>query len=268
MSTLTLVPTPPLARLSCIAKETVTADTLDAAPLIAKYAAAIEDVLATTSRRDLVVNIVPPDSDNAKAARVQHSKFWEAVETMGQRLDYVIENNDRSAVKAAAWARTREEWAELERDYIGYPPLIHEDDAEPNYCAAWDCHRSARRRSIYCCDRCRNEQKAAKLRFETTGTYLPRKAYESVRNAYEDKATGSHTVGEGAAAMVGADGHNYRLPVRRKLTDRELTDMEMKRAEAVAPGEVIRYNLAAVDYYIDERGHYHISQKEIAEMAA
>ncbi|WP_143761870.1 hypothetical protein [Paenibacillus odorifer] len=89
-----------------------------------------------------------------------------------------------------------------------------------------------------------------------------------MRNAYEDKATGSHTVGEGAAAMVGADGHNYRLPVRRKLTDRELTDMEMKRAEAVAPGEVIRYNLAAVDYYIDERGHYHISQKEIAEMAA
>lgn len=265
---LVVIPTPPLARLSCIAKETVTADTLDAAPLMVRYASAIEDVLAVTERRDLVVKSVPPDSDNAKAFRVQRSPFWEAVETMGQRLDYVIENGERAEAKEAAFTRTREEWAELERDYIGFPPTVHEDEDEPEYCAAWNCHSSRRRRSIYCCERCRNEQKAAELRFEATGTYLPRKEYERVRNAYGDTQHAGITSSIGAAAFYGTDGHNYRLPIRRKLTDRELTGMEMKRAEAVAPGEVIRYNLADVDYYVDERGCYHISQKEFAEMAA
>lgn len=258
----------PIASLTAVANRTVTADTLDAGPLIETYAVAIEDVLAVTDCRDLVVKDVPKPSERDKAHRVQRSSFWEAVETMGQRLDYIIENGERAEAKAAAFTRTREEWEELERDYIGFPPPVDEDEDEPTYCACWNCHNARRRRSVYCSERCRNEQKTAELRFRTTGTYLPRKAYESVRNAYDDTRHVDYNVALSAAAWIGTDGRDYRNPVRRNPRDRELTDMEMKRAKAMEPGPIVCYNLADVDYYVDELGRYHISPKIPAEMAA
>ncbi|WP_223068099.1 hypothetical protein [Paenibacillus caui] len=95
---LTVITTPPLSRLFAKAKETVRADVLNAAPLIEEYTEAIEEYLVTIDRRDLVVwGTNPETTEGNRAIRVNYSPFWDALTKMGQRLDYIIENNERSA---------------------------------------------------------------------------------------------------------------------------------------------------------------------------
>lgn len=103
-------------------------------------------------------------------------------------LDYVYENSQRENVRALRSDRSREEWAELEAEYIGNPPPI---DTDSKFCAAWDCFNKLPKKSRrkYCPgDRCANEQKAAKKRLKDHGTLLPVKAYAPKRAETVDKA--------------------------------------------------------------------------------
>lgn len=107
---------------------------------------------------------------------------------MAQKLLYAEENIERKRQEEAAMRRTREEWAALELLYVG-----GEKPSPPDgmvVCACWDClvtYRRKHRNSKFCSERCRNEQKAAELRFKKTGTYLPRKAYIGYREEYDGR---------------------------------------------------------------------------------
>ncbi|QDY84879.1 hypothetical protein FQU75_16630 [Paenibacillus polymyxa] len=268
---LELIVTPPLSKLTAKAKETVRADVLDAVPLMQEYEEDIENYLASIERRELVVsesNLVM--RDGSKAARVRYSPFWEALDTMGQRLDYVIENNSRMLEREVASGRTRADWIELERDYVGFPPVVYEDEREPTYCAAWNCHNEVRltgkRPSKYCSEKCRHEQKAAERRFKRTGTFLPVKAYEKLRIGYaQAKTTYKEVSWDAVPKTLATDGKDYREPKRRKLTVAEMTAMEMRRRYR-EHGETEYYNLKDTCYYIDEEGNYHVDNREWQEV--
>ncbi|MBT2700652.1 hypothetical protein J7E79_25275 [Bacillus sp. ISL-40] len=68
--------------------------------------------------------------------------------------------------------RSREEWAEIELQFIPSKPLDIPDCYK--VCGCWNCNQLFKRRgkTKYCSEKCRQEQMDANDRFEKTGTYL------------------------------------------------------------------------------------------------
>ena len=90
------------------------------------------------------------------------------LDLMGLLLYKTLENVDRAKEKV----RTREEWAELEREYIPpAPAFVPEGYA---VCACWRCNNIFKKRGKrkYCSEECAQEQQDANKRLKKTGTYL------------------------------------------------------------------------------------------------
>lgn len=251
-----------LAVLEATANRTVKADFYDIKALMDEYAAVIEVHMAQIGRRDLVT-ADRRDYPEGKARRVERSRFWEAVETMAARIDYVRENIELSRNRETNAARTRDEWEALERVYlektIGKPPVLAAND-ERRICSAWGCHTvykpRARRPSKYCSEKCRRNQKAAKKRLNANGTYLPVKEYDQYRQAYTAKQSTAWEVSLGAAYCIAIDGRDYRKRTRRSRTRREEAHFDQLREqkERERPGEIVRFNLADVAHSYDGNG--------------
>ncbi|GED14419.1 hypothetical protein [Aneurinibacillus migulanus] len=149
-----------------------------------KCADIAEKHLSQIERRDLITNTKPEKKD--KAVRVQYSDFWKHITFLGDKTLYIEENIQREEEKRRNGKRTREEWEEIERNYVkmvtGDIPTV----TNPNYtvCSCWKCNTVfylKHRRKKYCSERCANEQKVAVARLHKHGTLLPVKYYESYR---------------------------------------------------------------------------------------
>ncbi|MFB6362499.1 hypothetical protein ACFCP7_00375 [Paenibacillus elgii] len=251
-----------LAVLESLANRTVKADFYNIHDLMDEYAAAIESYMAQTSRRDLVT-ADRRDCPEGKAKRVELSRFWKAVETMAERVDYVRENIERASNREANIARTRREWETLERAYleetIGKRPVLPAGDKR-RVCAAWGCRTvylpRTKRPSKFCSEKCRRNQKSAEARLKANGTYLPVKEYDHYRQTYAALRSTAWEASLGAAHGVATDGRDYRKRTRRGRTSREVAyfDRLRERREREKPGKVVRYNLADVAHIFDERG--------------
>jgi hypothetical protein len=143
-----------------------------------------EKYLAQIEKRDLLTNTKPEKKD--KAIRVQYSDFWKHITFLGDKTLYIEENIKREEEKRRNGERTREEWEEIERNYVkivaGDVPTV----TNPNYavCSCWKCNTVfylKHKRKRYCSTRCANEQKVAIARLRKHGTRLPVKYYESYR---------------------------------------------------------------------------------------
>ncbi|WP_223592767.1 hypothetical protein [Neobacillus bataviensis] len=68
--------------------------------------------------------------------------------------------------------RSREEWDEIEQQFI--PPIPLDIPEGFKVCGCWNCNRlfKLQGKNKYCSDTCRQEQEDAKKRFKKTGTYL------------------------------------------------------------------------------------------------
>lgn len=196
-----------------LAKQTVTSEYADIHKLYARYDTAVEAYLATVTRRPLI-SLNKRIYDTDKAVRVEYSSFWAALEIMSQRLGYVLENMDRKAFADNIAKFTRSDWEQLEKAYIGT------GKKEGESCRAWNCVKPPRRkRSAYCSEECRKEQKAAVLRFKKTGTYLPKKAYMPYRSEYAEKLQSEVEVPIEFALGIATDGRDYRHRRRRTSED-------------------------------------------------
>lgn len=156
----------------------------DIKTFIAKCENLAEGHLPQIEKRDLVTNTKPEKKD--KAIRVQYSDFWKHITFLGDKILYIEENIQREEEKRRNGERKREEWEEIERNYVkmvtGDIPTV----TNPNYtvCSCWKCNTVfylKHRRKKYCSERCANEQKVAVARLRKHGTLLPVKYYESYR---------------------------------------------------------------------------------------
>jgi hypothetical protein len=90
------------------------------------------------------------------------------LELMGRLLNKAYETAQRSKEKQ----RSREEWAELERQFIPpEPSFVPEGYA---VCGCWRCNNlfAKKGKQKYCSEECAQEQRDAQKRFKRTGTYL------------------------------------------------------------------------------------------------
>lgn len=110
---------------------------------------------------------------------------------MATLLDKTFENSKRNKEKHESKVRTREEWEQLERVYVGKPLPLEEG---MKYCRAWDCINQivATGRKEYCSKRCRHEQKAAVKRLAVNGTLLPVEVYKGIREESVFKKQDKH----------------------------------------------------------------------------
>lgn len=127
---------------------------------------------------------------------------------------FVAENIERDAWKSY----TREQWAELEHQYIEKSkytePDLRDDlltaveyggqtieQAREVYATYKECDYvfclnvfQPKRGAKYCCRDCKERQRKAVKRFETTGTYLPPTAYKEKRDQVKERDYRKHEV--------------------------------------------------------------------------
>ncbi|WP_144461145.1 hypothetical protein [Siminovitchia fortis] len=134
-------------------------------------------------------------------------------EIIGDIYDHIAENIEREQIAS----RTREEWAELERQYVAksifplselvgwlldryeggeitraelkeirwtFKPCKH------RFCLNY--FKPRRKNQVYCSEDCRKLEDAALKDFERTGTYLPPTAYSSPRKVEKEKGYREH----------------------------------------------------------------------------
>lgn len=90
------------------------------------------------------------------------------LEQIGSLFVKTHENIERSDIRT----RTREEWVEIERQFI--PPEPVEIPEGYRVCACWNCNNLFKRKgkTMYCSPKCTQEQMNANGRLRDTGTYL------------------------------------------------------------------------------------------------
>ncbi|MEK1830892.1 hypothetical protein AAAC51_23255 [Priestia megaterium] len=118
---------------------------------------------------------------------VKANEKRKAADTFAKAILKADENKQRQQEDRLAKLRTRADWQALEDEYVGVKPTITEDGRP--ICACWKCKRPVRKRSKYCSENCRNEQKMAVQRLKKHGTYLNTDEYKSLRaeNAKNEK---------------------------------------------------------------------------------
>jgi hypothetical protein len=104
------------------------------------------------------------------------------LDLMERLLVKTHENLERIAIRK----RTREDWEEIERQFI--PPEPVEVPEGFIVCACWNCNNifEKRGKAKYCSDECGQEQQDANKRFKQTGTYLRPKRDSYLPNREEN----------------------------------------------------------------------------------
>jgi hypothetical protein len=129
-----------------------------------------------------------------------------AADTFARAILKADENKQRQQEEKLAKLRTRADWQELEDEYVGVKPTVTEDGRP--ICACWKCKRPVRKRSKYCSENCRNEQKMAVRRLKKHGTYLNADEYKSLRAENAEKRERGRIVSYN-------DEYNYALLKKR-----------------------------------------------------
>jgi hypothetical protein len=96
------------------------------------------------------------------------SEISHELSLMSMLLAKTHENKERLSITQ----RTREEWTNLEQQFI--PPIPLDIPAGYKVCGCWNCNQIFKRKGKkkYCSDECTREQMDANKRLKDTGTYL------------------------------------------------------------------------------------------------
>lgn len=193
-------------------RKQITAETTDFERIAREYEKAINDYIRRTGQR-------PPYRKRPDESRGHYRAY--NLDWIAESLDKIIENIERKRQAEANRNRTREEWAEWEKEFIrarqnrdDFEDLLFElyledeitfDEYEKalesaRECACWCCGNwfvpgmmGRRADAKYCSRRCAEEQRNAEIRFRRSakrfkaGTYLPVKVYEPNRREYEER---------------------------------------------------------------------------------
>lgn len=96
------------------------------------------------------------------------SEISKELSLMSTLLAKTHENIERLSITQ----RSREEWNDIEQQFI--PPIPLDIPEDYRVCDCWNCSRIIKRKGKkkYCSDECTREQMDANKRFKETGTYL------------------------------------------------------------------------------------------------
>lgn len=153
------------------------------------------------------------DVDGLNEALADYKPTEYEQEIIGDIYGHIAENIERAEIAA----RTREEWAELERQYVAksiFPLselvgwLLDRYEAgeitraelkeirwsfkpcKHRFCLNY--FKPRRKDQLYCTEDCRKLEDAALKDFKRTGTYLPPTAYKSARQTEKEKGYREH----------------------------------------------------------------------------